>query len=507
MPAIKHGDILPIESEELGPQITNVVPNVRDACRPKWPFGYMFPELQSDPLNRLDENSDETIASLRELGRDGMKDPPLAAAPGVPVPSIYTFFGQFVDHDITFERGSRDMDLAAPKPIDPAELPYKIVNSRSPNLDLDNVYGPDLNGDLSPRDPSNPDKMRIDEVGTPPTSRGLPPGKDKYNDFPRRYDGTALIGDPRDDENVVLSQLHVAFLRAHNALVDRGLRFEEARRLLRQHYQWIVLDDFLERIADPNIVKRVRYHGARFFNPPPRSFFIPLEFSVAAFRFGHSKVRPEYNFNCIQQTSGSSILNVLFSNAGRRLISEWVIQWDAFLDSENSRNFPRPIDTTLTENLLRLELLQLGQGDSEPNLAVRNLLRGFILNLPTGQAVARQMASQGIVALTPDQILSVAHAIPAEKDHKVSTQEEILNRYESLQRRTPLWFYILAEAAYYSRGYHLGPVGSTIVAEVLIGVLRNSTDSILSDPRWIPTLGDRAGKFDIEDLLKLAGVF
>jgi Animal haem peroxidase len=345
--------------------------------------------------------------------------------------------------------------------------------------------------------------MLIEKVNTDPPSRGLPPGKDIYNDFPRPADGTARIGDPRDDENLVVAQLHVAFLRAHNALVDRGVRFEEARKLIRQHYQWIVLDDFLERVADPNVVKRVRYNGPRFFYQPPRSFFIPLEFSVAAYRFGHSKVRPEYDFNCIQETGG---LDLLFSNAGRRLFSDWVIQWKAFLDSENRDNFPRPIDTALTYKLLHLDPLQLGPGDPEENLAVRNLLRGYILRLPTGQAVAEAMASQGIVPLTPAQILSVAHAM-APEGQEASPQEVILMKYGSLLERTPLWFYILAEAAYYSRGYHLGPVGSTIVAEVLIGVLRNSSDSILSDSHWKPTLGATPGKFELEDLLKLAGVF
>jgi hypothetical protein len=463
----------------------------------------MFPQLQGNPEKLLDELSPDTVNNLRLLGQKGMRDPDLQKLPGVPVPSIYTFFGQFVDHDMTFERGSQDVSLTNPKPIEPAQLASKIVNSRSPDLDLDNVYGPDLMGRFSPRDPNNPDKLLIGQVYNPPESRGLPPGKDIYNDFPRGSDGKALIGDPRDDENVVLSQLHVAFLRAHNALVDRGLRFDEARKLLRQHYQWIVLDDFLERIADPNVVKRVRYHGPRFFHPPPRAFFVPLEFSVAAYRFGHSKVRPRYKFNCLQAAPGvnsSDDLNVLFSNAGRPLASEWVIDWTAFLDSENADNFPRPIDPGLTSQLLTLPSPQVGDGDPESNLAVRNLLRGYILRLPTGQAVAEAMASQGIVPLTETQILSWA----VEFEYK--EQVQILNESGFL-KRTPLWFYILAEAAYYSRGYHLGPVGSTIVAEVLIGVLRNSSDSILSDPHWRPTLGSIAGKFELEDLMKLAGVF
>jgi len=462
----------------------------------------MFPELQSDPGNLL-ETSHATVDDLRRLGQHGMQDPVEPndpddiKAPGVPIPTIYTFFGQFVDHDITLERGSTNIKLADyPDPIDPRTLARNIINSRSPNLDLDNVYGPTPDGKLAPLDPVNPDKLLVDKVYRDPTGRGLPPTKDIYNDLPRDDKGRALIGDPRDDENVVLAQLHLAFLRAHNALVDRGLRFGEARRLLRQHYQWIVLDDFLERIADSNIVKKIRYHGPKFFNPSSKSLFMPLEFSVAAFRFGHSKVRLRYpNANRFQE---SATLDTIFSNAGLPISADWVIDWTAFLGSEDRKHFPRPIDTALVERLLHLDPAQLGPGDPEPNLAVRNLLRGYILRLPTGQAVADAMAAHGILRLTREQMLSVGVNIANQNDILLST---------TFLERTPLWFYILAEAAYYSRGYHLGPVGSTIVAEVLIGILRNSSDSILADPHWRPTLGATPGKFELEDLLKLAGVF
>jgi hypothetical protein len=223
---------------------------------------------------------------------------------------------------------------------------------------------------------------------------------------------------------------------------------------------------------------------------------MPLEFSVAAFRFGHSKVRVSYpNFNKLQQ---SGELGAIFSNALGRLSADWVIDWTAFLGSDDRRHFPRPIDTSLSSPLLNLDKAQLMPGDPEQNLAVRNLLRGYILRLPTGQAVARAMAAEGVLPLTADQILSVGA--------EIKNQKSILEQTSFLER-TPLWFYILAEAAYYSRGYHLGPVGSTIVAEVLIEVLRSSSDSILCDPGWRPTLGRTPGKFELEDLLRLAGVF
>jgi len=463
----------------------------------------MFPELQHDKCNLL-ENSPETVSNLRELGKS-MRDPGEGKIHGIPAQSIHTYFGQFVDHDITLERASDAISLKDPRVLALEEVTKNIVNSRSPELELDSVYGPNLDGVLSPRDPRNPAKMLIAEVEP---FGGLPAGKDPFHDFPRNpKDHSALIGDPRDDENIVVEQIHIAFLRAHNALIDRGYRFDEARKLLRQHHQWIVLDDFLERIADSNIVKLIRQRGPRFFNPPPRAFFMPLEFTVAAFRFGHSRVRAGYDdFNDKRE---SAPLHLLF-RPSRRLTDDWIIEWPSFLDPEDPGRFPRPLDTSLTARLLELPPDTLPGKDPETNLAIRNLLRGFILRMPTGQAVARAMAAQGVEPMTPDEIESVAKAFPYEPPGQ--GQPEKPDQVATLKKggffeRTPLWFYILAEAAFYSRGHRLGPVGSTIVAEVMIAIIRNSTDSILSECRWTPTLGSAPGKFEIEDLLKLAGVF
>lgn len=496
MTRLRHGEMLPLEIE------AHDLKNYR-VLRKIWPFGYMFPELQRDDNNLL-ENSPETVKNLRALGK-AMRDPGESKIPGVPIPAVQTFVGQFVDHDITLERGSGAMNLSDPKVLPLEEIEKNIVNSRSPDLELDSVYGPNVDGVLSPRDPCDPEKMLIREVEH---FAGLPSGKDAFHDFPRSLkDGSAEIGDARNDENVIVGQIHIAFLRAHNALVDLGYRFGEARKLLRQHYQWIVLDDFLERIADPNIVKLIRHRGARFFDPPRGKFFMPLEFSVAAFRFGHSKVRPSYDeFN---EKRRSAPLHLLF-RPSRRLSDDWIIEWPSFLDPENPLRFPRPLDTSLAARLLDLPRETFSENDPETNLATRNLLRGFILRMPTGQAVANAMAAQGIVPMTADEIASVAKAFPhvpaSSGQPEVRAQLAVLEEGRFLDR-TPLWYYILAEAAFYSRGHHLGPVGSTIVAEVLIAVLRNSTDSILAEPGWRPTLGSTAGKFDFEDLLKLAGVF
>jgi Animal haem peroxidase len=500
---LSHGDTVHFEPIGIAPPADDAVPAALPLNEQHWPFGFLFGDLQSDPSNLLPEHQ-EMVANLRNLG-DTMRDD--NTAEGTPVPSVYTFLGQFIDHDITLEKSSETIrDISKPElsPISLDEIHEKIVNSRSPNLDLDSVYS-----SPAARDPSNEKKMRIDAVALPNLR---PVGKSPFNDLPRmapsddaKTDRVALIGDKRNDENLIISQLHVAFLRAHNALVDQTDSFDDARKLLIQHYQWIVLDDFLNRIADPDIVENIRDRKQfRFFDPTPEKFFMPLEFSAAAYRFGHSKVRSFYpRYNRFQKQTALEMLFTISRSSGNlagfdHITGIWIIEWENFLRSDDSSFFPRPIDTTLSK-----PLLNIGGQNGQPgfNLATANLLRGYILRMPTGQAVAKSMWQVGIEPLTPDQIESVAVKL---KDN--GKQLEAL-RKGNFQYETPLWFYILAEAAYYHGGKHLGPVGSTIVAEVLIGVLRNSEYSILGEPDWEPRLKGRVeGKFDLADLLILAGV-
>jgi len=519
MSRILHGETLPLASggavdEERGLRADDVA----TPSAPKsqtWPFWYIFSELQDDPSNLL-STSEKTVESLKKLGSVQSMADNLEKFPGIPVPTIYTFFGQFVDHDITLEKATEAVDLSNLNltPLSRDEVKNQIVNSRSPNLELDSVYGDNelVHTDDIPRDPANNDKMLLGIVSNPAS---LPLGKDIYNDLPRRRpnpadprtDRAALIGDSRNDENLIVAQLHVAFLRAHNALIDRlGCTFDEARKLIIQHYQWIVLNDFLGRVADPAIVKKVRYEGPSFFNPTRESFFMPLEFSVAAYRFGHSKVREFYlGYNRIHLQAQLFDLFTFTKFSGRfgglgplveHIPGDWVIDWTNFLRSDNKDFFSRPIDTMLAQSLLALDMQNGIAIQGERNLAIRNLLRGYILRLPTGQAVARAMSSQGILPLSDTEIASVA----ANSDQLKELQDS------GFLTQTPLWFYILAEAVYYNKGQHLGPVGSTIVAEVLIGVLRFSDYSILSEPNWKPTLGQTPNKFDLKDFLRLANV-
>jgi hypothetical protein len=310
--------------------------------------------------------------------------------------------------------------------------------------------------------------------------------------------------------------MHVAFLRAHNALVDElGAEvgtFGQARKMLRQYYQYIVLNDFLKRIADPRIVNdtiaRNRVYDAS-------QTFMPLEFSVAAYRFGHSMIRAAYDFNLNFNTSGEpgtqpATLGLLFMFTAFKgqmrdsdtLPDNWIIEWHNLVNAGRPFNRARLIDTRLVEPLFELTDVE---GNVEPGdaarLAVRNLLRGYLLRMPTGQAVAealrqRLLGVRDVPVLTPQQIEATAG----------SDQVRALRDGEFLDR-TPLWYYVLAEAKALSRGRRLGPVGSTIVAEVLVGLVRRSEHSILREENWVPTLPDgSSGPFNLSELLSFAGV-
>ncbi|WP_448612766.1 peroxidase family protein [Modestobacter sp. URMC 112] len=488
-------------------------------------FDFLFPSLQADSANLLPQAPD-TPQKLKALGRT-MEDPDVQGGDNdAPIPAAYTYFGQFVDHDITLEvqdfpppvsGGITALLDPALVPMPLAEIRNALRNFRSATLDLDSLYGLP-----APRDPADGNKMRIGlvtELNETSEPFLRPPGKSDDNDLPREpravdeplHDRAALIGDPRNDENTIVAQMHVAFLKAHNALVDEGRTFEEARRVLRQHYQHIVVHDFLKRVADPAVVDDVVTNGNRWFNALSEPFFMPLEFAVAAYRFGHSMVRQAYDFNVNFNLAGiPASLDLLFTFTALSgqigaaptdtdtLPENWIIEWENILGGPDVGK-ARRIDTRLAATggraLFALTTLT-GQVATPPDaarLAVRNLLRGYRLRIPTGQAVAGHL---GLPVLTPAEIDAAAGS-QAQVDALAAG---------GFRDRTPLWFYVLAEAKHHG-GARLGPVGSVLVAEVLIGLVRRSEDSILGVPNWVPSLpGATPGTFELADLFRFAGV-
>src|SRR4029453_6745917 len=300
MPRVAHGaTVTPEQVMEAQEAVANAAAGVAAgfamaAPAPLQNFDYLFPELQNDPAKLLKEER-LTVRRLRELGRR-MQDPGEDPDPGdtgdpgpppIPaVPALYTYFGQFIDHDITFEQTSLTLDKLLAGTLEPLSLPTipnDLKNTRNASLELDSVYG-----GAAARDPRDPNRMKL---GTVSRVGGRPPGKGPDNDLPRSGpDHAAEIGDPRNDENLIVSQLHLAFLKAHNRLVNQGRSFADARRVIRQHYPHLVIHDFLKRVADPAGVDGLLTGGNRFYHTDQDPFFLPLEFAVAGFRFGHTMV-------------------------------------------------------------------------------------------------------------------------------------------------------------------------------------------------------------------------
>jgi hypothetical protein len=470
-------------------------------------FGRLFPTLPpfaaDTPLIR------DALAELGAKGGpmdpgDDLSDPvTLITDPAKSVnnpnnPTIsagFTFLGQFIDHDMTFDPTS---SLAR------RQDPESIRNFRIPALDLDNVYGGGPGASPHLYDATvdgGRTTMLVEEI---PGSAAVSVGGTTHFDVPRNAQLTALIGDPRNDENLIVSQLHLALLRFHNAVVadvaaelgtgfTAGEIFAEAQRVVRWHYQWLVVHEYLRRTVGGALVDDVLSNGPEHFtwrHDP----FIPVEFSVAAYRFGHSQVRPSYraNFGTSATDAAQQFFALIFDPAatdpsdpmdlrGGRRAPRRFVDWQTFFDFGDGRVRPnKKIDSKLSTVLFDL----LGQPEGEPvSLATRNLLRNLTMKVPSGQRVAKAM--------------NVPVLAPADLDDLAPFH---------LETRTPLWFYVLREAEVSAAGEHLGPVGGRIVAEVIIGLIQGDGQSYLSqEPDWTPTYG-HGDTFTMVDLLRTADV-
>ncbi|WP_141932915.1 heme peroxidase family protein [Bradyrhizobium sp. UNPA324] len=533
-------------------------------------FGRMFPELArarfGDTLPQEQEVMKAIAATMIKTGDLGApidQNEPVDENPAIK--AGYTYFGQFIDHDITFDPASdldRDNDPNATEDFRTARLDLDCIYGRGP-ADQPYLYNPDLTIKLGfDKTPSYlKGKKRFDVQRAPRDESGEI--DDSSQDCPR-----AIIGDKRNDENNIVVQIHALWQRFHNKVMldlarpstakgnERpgitGLAaFNTAQRIVRWHYQWVALHDFVRRVVGDKMFNAV-YNGGKpdlkFYKPEAARYpFMPVEFSVAAYRFGHSMVRPSYSLSAAipHQTTNSldrlPIFKASFScddvqslNGFRPLPPEWGIDWSFFLPDVKSDlpkptkelpfgSFVRPqpayrIDTMLVDPLSSLPDLRNERLDRR-SLPSLNLQRGIALGLPSGQAVARRM---GLTPLTDEQLwiedgnLTDANAAKARREMFKANAAQ-------LHENAPLWYYILREAELTDQvktsfedddkkkrtaklgGARLGDVGGRIVAEVLIGLVAADSQSYLVQvPHWRPTVKDMTTpgtRFELSDVV------
>lgn len=438
------------------------------------------------------------------------------------IPAGFTYLGQFIDHDLSFDKTK----VMLGDDVSPAQL----LQARSPSLDLDSLYG------AGPQDPASArfysDGIHLKMGNTIAAGDPALPGFD----LPRVGSGPSnaakrvpLIPDLRNDENLVVAQTHLALIRFHNRVVDSlpvstppAQRFAEARALVVKHYQWMILHDFLPRICKKAVIDDVFKNGRKAFEVganPTTVPTMPIEFSVAAYRLGHSMIRAAYNWNKNFE-SGGGTLDFLFTfsgtsgdlGGGLRLPSNWIADFRRLYDFREAGradlavpaakfNRAMRIDTKLVNPLRNLPPGSFGGpvvplNDPRANLAFRNLARAKMVKLATGQQMVAFLKKRGVnlAGLKKAQLQNGANG--ADLSALTAAQRA------AFLKNTPLLFYILREAEL--NGGKLRGVGARVVAETFHRAMQGSESSIVRDSAWRPTLGPNSTTFRMVDLLLFA---
>jgi hypothetical protein len=476
---------------------------VKSPCADK--FCYMSPAAVRNatrlPFNVVNQVLLGNLGDMMgDSGREGPTDSP--------IPAGFTYVGQFVDHDVTLDVSSS---------LDASTDARTINNMRSPALDLDSLYGsgPALDPFLYVFPTSgNLTAIRFLLGSNIATGAGGPGGSSGFGgmkvqkdfDVPRMNNpldpaastNTAVIGDPRNDENLIISQFHQAMLRFHNKVVDLlvlagfgGDIFVEAKKIVTHHYQWAVINDFLERVCGNAAMTTAM---ANVVAPVGSRFCMPVEFAVAAYRFGHSMIRNGYWLSFVHP--GASLAQVFqFNRSPLPVQSDRVVDFNAFFDTGISvpvNNKARKIDSVLANGL---ESIPGGSGIMAV-LATRNLRRALALGLPSGQGMAGFF---GVPAMTTAEL---TQGLPANEVAVLNSNGGVL------LQKTPLWYYVLREAAVLQSGDQMGPVGARIVADTFVRMLKRDANSFVNVAGgFTPMLPSAtAGDFTFADLVNFAGV-
>lgn len=428
------------------------------------------------------------------------------------IPAGYTYLTQFIDHDIMLD----PLINIQPWKI----VSAKVKNQRTPFFNLESIYGIREKGEPVPSFLlENKSRFVIGET-VPVSDRNV-----FKNDLPRLPKcAKAAIFDERNDENLIIAQMQVAFMKFHNAIVDSiggedsVNKFEEARRKTIRHYQWIILTDLLPKIVNKDILDDVKKNNREFYTPATNDVFMPLEFAIGSFRAGHSMINNVYNWNrnFSGDVSEMPSIHALMMQTGprkfdgnkfiKKLSSDWVINWKWFFnidDSENTENlrfnYAQKINTSIAFRLGRLNRRHLVY-NRQFSLPALDLFRARTLGLSTGQDVAHEIVRRSSSAIQ-------TRVLEADQLADILKDENILKvgLVKEFSKSTPLPLYILAEAEKQTNGETLGDVGSRLTAETFLELLRQSEYSILDIdfPNHADFLG-KDGKFGMPELLKYA---
>lgn len=519
-------------------------------------YCYRFPDLaMNDRVGCFAGTTPaETFARLKAFEEDSRT--PLGVLPAMPMrlPPVYTYFGQFVNHDISAPVGDVITRPDKPKAVEvivsteppgldrarraTAETILKhFVNEQADPLSLDSLYG-------EGPDSADPKTRKLYEADGKRFRLGVTRREDDqvFLDIQKdpglvyretgardivRADGTPLIADHRNDENLVVSQLHLALVLFHNKAIGRlegkfataKECFAAARQLVTLHYHWLILHDFLRNLLSRSVLATP--WGER---PPtklaPRA--VPLEFTTAAFRFGHSMVGAFYDFNAnfsrgaYLGPEGASLQQLFdfttHKNMGQggaktlQLPDHWVIDWDRMTRATGAGTIggAEKIDLTFAPDMLNA--MGMKHAVEHGSILFRNLMRGFHRRIPFGQVLA---AEYGLDPLEADDIRA---ALP--DGHIDGPQSKTLREVAAdlgMLRETPAWLYFLCEARQLEGGERVGPAASQIIADTIVGLMQHMPTSILNfcggtwHPRHSPLKeGDDDGLTSIRKLLMFA---
>ncbi|MCB0634712.1 MAG: peroxidase family protein [Saprospiraceae bacterium] len=413
--------------------------------REKAHFLRLFPEL--DPLDVQDNRLWMLSQKMMDYGDCHPEGDSTTITNGLAI------FGQWLAHDMTFEDNSRFQGRP--------ENDF-LQNDRTINLDLDCLYGQKTQTFYY--DHQDTDKLLL--------GKQFSDANHHWYDLQRNKQCIAIIPDARNDENFIVSRLQVLFIRFHNRMVDYLRRlscppniFQMARRQVIWHYHWLIIHEYLHKMMDPEIFRSIMENGCRYYRRPVA---MPLEFSGAVFRVGHSQTRGRNRI--------SDKLNKQLFELGFFSEMEQYVDWHYLFDfGDNKVQYARKIDTKIDRSLHNIPFIH-SNDRREKSLPYRNLKRGEVYGLPSGEDVARRLSFP---------------VIEVEESRKLGFPG------------TPLWFYILREAEVLgNNGKHLGPVGSLILGECFMTIMQHDDQSYLKlHPRWQPTIGRQEGKFDFIDLI------